>query len=939
MAMTYLVTIEPAGKDNPANRFQVSWENIDTGNRDYFEQSAEITNQEAEELWQDKEHQLAIGQKLFRLLDGDSRLFELALKEASGMGEKLEIRLSTCPETADWPFELLVHEEKFLLTHRVHLVRFVSDHGINKEVSPEKRPLKLLFMASSALDVNPELDFELEEESIFQATGKLPIHMEVEDSGSLNGLREQLLTEKFDVVHLSGHAGTNENDAPFFIMENESGRRKDIFPDTLWNDGLIENPPRLLFLSGCRTGQSIVTGESDPPVENPDAVSFARRLVEQHNVPAVLGWGRSVSDNQASLATKMLYRELSRGKSILDAVQRARIELCNIFPDEDNPAWPMLRLFSSGISLIPIVSRGQKLRPKPRKLKHVFFRNSNIKILEEGFIGRRRQLQASFRSLSQDIYKVGILLLGAGGLGKSCLAGKICERFLDHTVIPIQGKLSPHTMKQALSDAFITAQDENGQQILDRKEDFNKQLADLCATSFKENNYLILLDDFDQNLEQPRSGKPGPLTLEAVKIMKTLLHYLPFSGKMTQIIITSRCGFTLTEQNRDLAAEYLENIWLTSFLEAEQRKKLRGLNYISNIPQRARQSKLLTAGFGNPLLMEKLNQMFGEMKHFNPDELNAAIKRTQMEFTMDSQLYQIVNQCPADFLRFLRRISIYRRPVEEIGMELVAVDAGIENWRELLAKGLKLGFIELDGARETYMVSPLLRSELLAQLDETKSCHKAAFEYYRQRCSEEEWLGIPMVEECIFHSSSAKKEAELFTKGIDVVNQLDICSTFPESRLAEEAVVADRVKDIGIEPFMLSTQADTVAAGPDGHLLAIMQLEQALNGDKAVYGACSPAVARKLSILAEAWRALGKYDRVVEYYLRVLEIDEAIYGSDHEYIAATNQNLGTAYMQLNRPDEAKECFEKAYLIFSKELGHQHPRTIELGKKLQILPKA
>jgi hypothetical protein len=36
---------------------------------------------------------------------------------------------------------------------------------------------------------------------------------------------------------------------------------------------------------------------------------------------AVLGWGRPVVDEQAGHASRMFYQELSRGKSILDAVQ------------------------------------------------------------------------------------------------------------------------------------------------------------------------------------------------------------------------------------------------------------------------------------------------------------------------------------------------------------------------------------------------------------------------------------------------------------------------------------------------------------------------------------------------------------------------------------------------------------------------------------------
>lgn len=124
-------------------------------------------------------------------------------------------------------------------------------------------------------------------------------------------------------------------------------------------------------------------------------------------------------------------------------------------------------------------------------MKHVFLKNSQVQILAEGFVGRRRQLQASQMVLKNDYYKVGLLLLGANGLGKSCLAGKICERLDEHTLIIVRGKLNANRLESALKDAFIQAQDEKGQQILSQKKEMTQKLANLCATSFKEKKRFL----------------------------------------------------------------------------------------------------------------------------------------------------------------------------------------------------------------------------------------------------------------------------------------------------------------------------------------------------------------------------------------------------------------------------------------------------------------
>jgi len=709
------------------NRFRITWHNPETNTEDYFERSgAGITPVEIPNLWHHPEKQLEIGQKLFHFLDGDSRYLHRALDEAGHRGESLLLNLQTCKETADWPFELLAQEDTLLLPHRLHLVRRVSDWGKTKESPPQNRPLKLLFMACSALDVEPELDFEREEETIFKVTEDKAIDMEVEDSGSLDGLRRQLEQTQYDVVHLSGHADIDEKGNPYFIMEDESGFRRDVYPDELWDDALFENPPLLLFLSGCRTGE---TPDTDA------AVSFAHKLVEKHHIPAVLGWGRSVADDQAIHAEKTLYHQLSLGKSILEALQRVRYELEKEEEFKSYPAWPLLRLFSGGIRLAGIVTPGQRRRPQPRRMAHVFLGNSRVQVLAEGFVGRRRQLQQSLRVLNRDFSKVGVLLLGTGGLGKSCLAGKICERFPGHTLIIVHGKLNAITLESALKDAFIQAQDEKGQQILSQKKEMNERLANLCATSFKEKNYLLLLDDFEQNIEGADKGQPGALRMETVNLIKALLHYLPSGGKMTQLIFTCRYDFSLTEQGRDLVVERLEKVWLTGFQEAERHKKARELTHIFNYPDQSLVPQLLSAGCGNPRLMDELNQLVKQLEGLEVPQLLEAVKDKQEEFIgeLGIGIQEVLDRGGKDLDLFLQWFSIYRRPVGTEGVREITGKAGLDQWEELLMKGMGLSLIEHDEAHKTYQSTPLLREELRSKLEDTSSCHKAAFIIYKGR--------------------------------------------------------------------------------------------------------------------------------------------------------------------------------------------------------------
>ena len=137
---------------------------------------------------------------------------------------------------------------------------------------------------------------------------------------------------------------------------------------------------------------------------------------------------------------------------------------------------------------------------------------------------------------------------GTGGLGKSCLAGKICERFNQHTLIIIHGKLNSDTLTEALKDAFIWTQDENGQLILSKNENMVEKLTQLCAVSFKENRYLILMDGFEQNLEGADKGRPGSLLTVAAGLLSVLLRLLPACSNKTKLLITCRYGFSLPPQ-------------------------------------------------------------------------------------------------------------------------------------------------------------------------------------------------------------------------------------------------------------------------------------------------------------------------------------------------------------------------------------------------------
>lgn len=927
MAVTYKVTIARAQE----NQYRVTWVNEQTRQEDsFFQEAPRITAGDVNKLQYDPDHGLEIGRKLFRFLDGSSRHLERTLAKAAQFGGDLVLFLEDCKDVSHWPFELLARESNYLLPYRLHLVRRLSSWGEKKQSLLEDRSLRLLFMACSAVDVQPGLDFEREEEIISSITENLDMEMEVEDSGSLEGLRLRLEQERFDVVHLSCLADIDNRGRPFFIMENEAGLSRQVSPSELWKQALIENPPRLLFLSGHLTGMKPDSGT---------VASFARAMVENYKVPSVLGWGHSIDQKQVNHASGAIYRQLSRGKSILDAVRRGRFQLVTDFPGDPNPVWAFLCLFSTGRELGPIVKEGRK---KKHKLRNMF---------KEGFVGRRRQLQHSLRTLENDKNKIGLLLHGTAGLGKSALAVKISERLKDHTSVTVRGKLDAVILAAALKDAFISAQEKKGQEILSQKMEMKDKLANLCATSFKEKNYLLILDDFEQNLEGGREGKPDRLFPEAAELLKALLHYLPLSGKMTQLIITSRYLFSLTEQTRDLAKEHLEPVCLTGLQIVEQHKKAKTLKNIANYIHSADSMDLLTAGRGNPLLMEWLDQLVGKMGKSGELPLVEVVKKKQAEFNQKYGIPKLISHSGNKLETFLNRFSVFRRPVSIQAVEQMSTKAGLNDCAALLERGVALGLVEYDQLRRYYLVTPLVREELWASLDSSSqhACHRTAFQYYQNTCETMTTSIEPhLFEEWIYHALGCGEEAVASEQGGRLIDYLAGQLDFHESRRIGEWILK-------VKKLELSTTHDASLLNELGKTLsrqwdyrkAFDYFQHALKIDEALFGSMHINVARDLNNMGVVLTELGEHRKAFDYFQRALEIWKKVDGENVPRISTGLNNLGAASAGLEEHREALDYYRQAFDLTKEFYGEKHPQTaaclnnlgslsIALGKEQQAL---
>ncbi|MBV6342905.1 CHAT domain-containing protein [Candidatus Magnetobacterium casense] len=560
-----------------------------------------------------------LGRQLYDLLNRDAKLQGI-FDAARDANKHATLYLQTTYDLTQLPFELLNNGGWLLLEHDIHIIRLVEDRGKSAQVAPKQEPLTMLFMACSPTDLDAKyvLGFEQEEERIFSSTGNYNIDMRVEDTGSLAGLKQtNILGGGFDIIHITGHAGFDEEKGPVFCMEDEVGRLHEVSPDNLW-DAIKSHPPRLLFLSGCSTGGAH---------EETNSESFAYRMA-QKGIQWVIGWGLLVSDTRATQVAAEMYGCLSGGSGLDRALKIAR----QSFEGQYNP-WPLLRLFGDATPVVPLVAAGLPVKPvKHVKLKHKTLKDSNVRVLERGFVGRRRHVQQGVGVLRGATDKFGLLVRGTAGIGKSCLVGKLVDRFADKKeLLVFHGVISEADVIVKLKKLLDKLGNEDGLAILTSDSSYEKKIKALFRTVFKnETPTIIYFDDFEQNLD--RNGNQYCVKKELEGIIRPFLEVLDWAEGNSNVVISSRYPFILECDGENLPAIKLFDIALMSFNGADLDKKTRELYSIA----RSKHTDMyLKYGGGNPRLLEWLDVIARDEDKYRLYEIKERLQDKQAEFIHD----------------------------------------------------------------------------------------------------------------------------------------------------------------------------------------------------------------------------------------------------------------------------------------------------------------
>lgn len=866
-----------------------------------------------------------MGHQLFCWLDGTGRWLSRAINDCKEQG--LVLALDVHERLGHLPWETL-HDGAQFIVERVNPVivpiRWV-DRPVPDSHDIQQGPLRLLFMATSPDNVEPSLDFEQEEAQILTATRDIPLDLRVEESGCITELSKLWgrYREPFDVFHLTGHSSI-EDEKPFFLTETETGERHIAYASEI-AAALRFRMPQLVFLSGCRTGEAPSNGAVS---------SLAESLIEQ-GCRAVLSWGRPIADVVATQAAAYLYSKLAAGYQLAEALANTYQHLREAKVED----WHLLRLYVRGKCPKALVEPlGDRVWLPEEPIYEQFLDSQGIVRVAtpQEFVGRRRILQRSLRALRAPD-KLGVILHGLGGVGKSTIAARLLERLQGYDKIFIYRQLDEDKLLRQLAEQCLS---ETGQQIIQGQLPLTQKLTKFLREGLNEpgQRLIFVLDDFEANLELITDGS-AVLKPDAVPVLITLLKAITQSRLPHRVIITSRYDFPLPELDQRLYREQL-----AALSGADLQKKCNRL--ISFAPGSEVDGELrikaLEASTGNPRLLEWLDKVL-QAQHLNKQQILEQVKSKRQEFRENILAEELLNRQPTKLRRMLAFCLVYQLPVPQSAIKVLCPTFEVDSY---ISRSVGLGLLErIHSKEETLYYVPRILEPLLDFPEDSIELYTSAVEHLHQiwfvkgfqnGVLQQELLEASLYNPFLEQDLPTDRLFELYrlaTPGLrpDVLitaNWFLVMRLYKQKRYREVATLCKFVMEgafgyLGIYP--VSSNLLYYLAKAQEH---IGEVEEALDNYQEALDLCSQQCetqkdfvlhkitkASILHDLADLHNQQGNYQKALELCLQVLQIDN---NNDNDRGKAISLNLlAEIRKNLGEPEEALKNYKKAYELAQK----------------------
>ena len=648
-----------------------------------------------------------VGQQLWQVLDIDEA-FDQARQEASPKVLPLVVSCND-PALLSLPWESLHHPSiGFLCKHNgFTLFRHL---GLKHSQDLSCGPLRVLLFTSLPEDVDPEkarLDIESEQAHVLEALDpwikKGLVKLTAPDDGRFSALCRLLREEAFHLVFLSGH-GTFKDDPlsseaaeTFFLFEGENWKSDPIKAKEIAS-AFIGAPVQCVVLSACESGK----------LASDDLNTGLATHLLQSGIPHVVGMRESVLDRAATMFSRVFCEALVRRERLDVAVQEGRMAITRPIGKND-------RRLDTGIDVHAELSLGQWCLPAlyscdpargiidwdftPEIQKRSPLRITSLAdiSLPEFFIGRRKELRRLDQTLSGGVKQ--LLITGAGGQGKTALAGRLARKLEDQSYqVYVYSARPPAHWERFISNIQLGLDKDLAEEV-DRKwgscntPDERAWLL-LNAMITQTGGRVVLFFDNLESVQDPTTREITDTNL------RTWLSECGRLGKDSPImLLTSR--WAIPEWEGDIRLHHqLARPGYGDFLRYTQQLSLRG--------ERERLRVIYSTLGGN----FKGLQLFHSLQQLGADE--DAFLRRLTEARKELQAYmaveQVVGYLNEEELKLLNCLRAYDGPVIMDGVLVIAPD--LPDPETLLERLVALSLVdtEFDQTLQLtrYLLSPLI---------------------------------------------------------------------------------------------------------------------------------------------------------------------------------------------------------------------------------------
>jgi tetratricopeptide (TPR) repeat protein len=739
---------------------------------------------------------------------------------------------------------------------------------------------------------------------------------------------------------------------PRLLMEDETGARHDVSPGQLLAVlRQASSLPRLVVLSSCNTAE-----------HRNGLPSLVAELL-QGGIPCVVGWTRPVQDKLASTAVAQLYDRLCQGEGPAQAVARARQSLHKDDAKQLLPThtWASLQYLTTqpaGSALNLNEPPATEPSPTPEVVYSILAKR--MRVLERGFVGRRRELQALERLLQrgsraspgeQQGPVVGALVVGMKGQGKSCLVGRALQRFSqdagEPAMVVLHGKLLELALLEAFREEASRMKDDKAEAWLeDGTLPVLQRLELLLRDHWQARSLVVVLDDFEENLDI--SGQGEALLHDTTLAFKLLEMLVPMCIEhQHKLLITTTARFSLPSHLQKALVEIPLGALDRASIHKLWTRGREGDKELLKVP-RPVWTELCERLGNNARILDWARQI---MKGMTPPEVNLLLDKAGQELKWQKQgpdkaqqdelaalflkhmaVEEAQAKVGADALRFIERARVYEVPVPAEALSRLTEGLSVSLEHHLVALA-NLGLLEMgnDEGQVVYRVSPLVMEKFDAH--NAQRWHGVAAEFWWKKAKTDNGWYAYALHQAWEHALQAKRQ--------DIADEIaDIFNSWLRNRGEPKMSITRGRKHLEVFPESVAGlkwvgyalyQTGELQEGKDFLEQSIKLAEHQQTDEGQNPSVVKLRLSSCLHELADVLRAQGNLAAARSHLEHSLEIKQQVLGTEiHLDVAASLHELARVVRDQGDLAKALALFERVREIHKLVLGTEfHPNFAAL----------